>query len=63
MLNEARDPVTQRKAQSDQYYSLTFFLFFLFFYAKVIPPTSQIDNSTQAMRVCVETEPTRFEKS
>jgi hypothetical protein len=27
MLNEARDPVTQRKAQSDQYYSF-FFLFF-----------------------------------
>jgi len=31
MLNEARDPVTQRKAQSDQYYSLSFsFSFFLF---------------------------------
>jgi hypothetical protein len=33
MLNEARDPVTQRKAQSDQYY-------YYFFNAKVILPTS-----------------------
>jgi hypothetical protein len=34
MLNEARGSVTQRKAQSDQYYS--------FFYAKVIPPISYL---------------------
>jgi hypothetical protein len=32
MLNEARDPVTQRKAQSDQYYSLLFFFSFFLFY-------------------------------
>jgi hypothetical protein len=36
MLNEARGPVTEQKAQSDQYYSF----FFLFFNAKVIPLTS-----------------------
>jgi hypothetical protein len=37
MLNEARGPIIQQKAQIDQYYSL---FFFLFFYAKVIPPVS-----------------------
>jgi c-di-AMP phosphodiesterase-like protein len=46
MLNEARVPVTQQKAQSDQYYSLFLFIIIFFiiiiFYAKVIPPISYL---------------------